>query len=227
MRLNAIDFMGKQCKEGPGSLVCSIRPFQKLQTALQKYLVQIIYEKFHGSTEKLTTEQVEEILGIIKKARTGSQKFIGNRLNIAVSYGKIMFQKDLQRKEALPEKRIELPIPGTITYPGGKIITKLRDHLPKHTKKNAIYITLREQENTFYIRRVTPGDRLQPAGLNGTKKIQDIFVDEKIPRDHRNNIPVIVDSKGNIVAVGTIRIDQSYHPKFFSGPVVEIEFEEE
>jgi tRNA(Ile)-lysidine synthase len=51
------------------------------------------------------------------------------------------------------------------------------------------------------IRGWQPGDRVQPLGLGGRKKLQDVFVDRKVPRDERPQVPIVVDSQGRIVWV--------------------------
>jgi tRNA(Ile)-lysidine synthase len=35
------------------------------------------------------------------------------------------------------------------------------------------------------------GDRIQPLGMKGTKKLKDFLIDRKVPREMRDNIPVI------------------------------------
>jgi tRNA(Ile)-lysidine synthase len=42
------------------------------------------------------------------------------------------------------------------------------------------------------VRTMRPGDRIAPNGLNGTKKLQDLFVDAKIDRSDRSTWPVVV-----------------------------------
>jgi tRNA(Ile)-lysidine synthase len=67
---------------------------------------------------------------------------------------------------------------------------------------------------TLEVRSWRPGDRMRPAGLNGSKSLQDLFTDRKIPRAQRHSIPVVV-TRGEIawvagVATGevTARTDQ-------------------
>lgn len=65
----------------------------------------------------------------------------------------------------------------------------------------------------FKLLKVRPwkeGDRFQPAGMKGTKKLQDFFVDEKIPRQERSRIPIIVDENDQIVCVGDLRFSESF-----------------
>ena len=52
------------------------------------------------------------------------------------------------------------------------------------------------------VRSWTPGDRLKPAGMGGRrKKLQDLFVDRKIPRHSRGFVPIVVDGDDRIVWV--------------------------
>jgi tRNA(Ile)-lysidine synthase len=42
------------------------------------------------------------------------------------------------------------------------------------------------------VRGRKPGDRMVPYGMKGTKKVQDIFVDQKVPEHTRDGIPLLV-----------------------------------
>jgi tRNA(Ile)-lysidine synthase len=51
------------------------------------------------------------------------------------------------------------------------------------------------------VRNRRPGDRFRPLGLGGRKKLQDYFVDKKVPRDARDQVPLVVDDADRIVWV--------------------------
>ena len=51
------------------------------------------------------------------------------------------------------------------------------------------------------MRRWQPGDRFQPSGMEGTKKLQDFFVDRKVARAERDLVPIVVDESDRIVWV--------------------------
>lgn len=59
------------------------------------------------------------------------------------------------------------------------------------------------------VRSWKPGDRMRPLGLDGSKKIQDIFVDEKVPARLRSRIPVF-ECGGEIVWVPGYRIARDW-----------------
>ena len=46
------------------------------------------------------------------------------------------------------------------------------------------------------VRARRPGDRFQPLGMSGQKKLQDFMVDAKIPRQWRGRVPLVVSLKG-------------------------------
>lgn len=52
------------------------------------------------------------------------------------------------------------------------------------------------------IRKRKPGDRFQPMGMKGQKKLQDLLVDLKIPREKRDLLPILQDEEGIIWVVG-------------------------
>ena len=52
------------------------------------------------------------------------------------------------------------------------------------------------------VRSRREGDVFSPLGLKGSKKLQDIFVDEKIDIDERDSVPVIEDGRRIVWVVG-------------------------
>lgn len=52
------------------------------------------------------------------------------------------------------------------------------------------------------LRSRLPGDRIDPQGLGGTKKIKACFIDEKVPRNQRWKVPLLVDAASVLWIVG-------------------------
>jgi tRNA(Ile)-lysidine synthase len=59
------------------------------------------------------------------------------------------------------------------------------------------------------LRSWRPGDRFRPLGMSGTKKLQDLFVDGKVPPEERGRIPLLCDRRGIIWVVG-LRLSEDY-----------------
>ena len=62
---------------------------------------------------------------------------------------------------------------------------------------------------TLRLRTWCRGDRFNPLGLEGTKKLSDFFVDEKIPLFKRQEIPILECDSGIIWICGH-RLSEDY-----------------
>lgn len=75
------------------------------------------------------------------------------------------------------------------------------------------------------VRAWQPGDRLQPLGLNGRKKVQDLFVDRKVPRDERRRVPIVTDETDRIIWVAGHALAEPFRVTPATKSVVVLSFE--
>lgn len=59
------------------------------------------------------------------------------------------------------------------------------------------------------IRLRRPGDRIWPQGMDGSKKLQDILVDAKVPRRQRDQVPLLVAGDEILWVIG-YRLDRRF-----------------
>jgi tRNA(Ile)-lysidine synthase len=62
----------------------------------------------------------------------------------------------------------------------------------------------------LFVRTWENGDRFQPLGMSETKKLQDFFVDEKVPRLKRGRVPLVCAADGRIAWVVGHRIAEPF-----------------
>lgn len=175
-------------KNGKGIL--DINNFNKLDKGIKNRIIRMIFDKILGNTNDLSFENVEEI---IELTYSQSGKYIDNinDLTIRNSFGKLIFEKE-KNKSDLP-LYIELNL-------GRNIINdSLEIEVKKSNKKtdgsDEITIPLEFINDKLILRNRKNGDRMKPKGLNGTKKLKDIFIDKKIDRKKRDEYFIIADSK--------------------------------
>jgi tRNA(Ile)-lysidine synthase len=72
----------------------------------------------------------------------------------------------------------------------------------KAASPSEAYIDRAALVGSLRVRSRRPGDRLRPLGLGGTKKVQDILVDAKVPAEDRDQVPIIEDDVGIVWVVG-------------------------
>ncbi len=57
-----------------------------------------------------------------------------------------------------------------------------------------------------------PGDRMHPRGGTGSRKLSDLLIDAKIPRQARNLLPVVTTAKGELLFVPGLRPSRTAAP---------------
>ena len=62
------------------------------------------------------------------------------------------------------------------------------------------------------VRPLRPGDRMAPRGGRGTRKLSDLLIDAKIPRQERATLPALCDAAGVILFVPGLRPSQAARP---------------
>lgn len=75
------------------------------------------------------------------------------------------------------------------------------------------------------VRAWRPGDALQVLGLSGRKKVQDLFVDRKVPRSKRRSVPIVTAPDGRIVWVAGHALGEAFRVTSATKSVVVLKFE--
>lgn len=100
----------------------------------------------------------------------------------------------------LPE--VELAVPGSTSWGQALLSLQVHQFPPRETRDELMDYGATGPR--LWVRQWTPGDRFRPLG-SGEKKLQDLFVDEKVPRSERSKVPVVHNGT-DIVWVGGMRI---------------------
>lgn len=108
----------------------------------------------------------------------------------------------------LPEKRsYSLTINEKVTLSGKWIIAAVVlgevDLAIYQQNKNPWQCYLAVEENTaLHLRPREPGERFQPLGMEGTAKVKDVMINEKIPAAVRDYWPIVADQSGLLWLAG-------------------------
>lgn len=101
------------------------------------------------------------------------------------------------------EGEVELAVPGE-TAVGAWLVVAEVGAGPRGTQAGAIFTSISPEaaRGGLRVRARLPGDRFQPLGMTGTKKLQDFMVDCRIDRSWRDRIPLVVGDRGIAWVVG-------------------------
>ena len=102
-----------------------------------------------------------------------------------------------------PIPETELRVPGR-TIAGGWLVHAQYADEAAYLAQEAFAACLDAQaiSGPLITRSRRRGDRLRPLGLNGSKKLQDVLVDAKVPAAERDAVPIVADEHGVIWVVG-------------------------
>ena len=75
--------------------------------------------------------------------------------------------------------------------------------MDNYTEKsnNEIHLNSKELSLPLYIVKREVGMRMQVKNLLGSKKVNDILIDSKIPKEQKDLVPIMVDSKNKVLWV--------------------------
>src|SRR6056297_2336439 len=96
---------------------------------------------------------------------------------------------------------------GEISY--GKIIINHDGNNKISKNNNSISIDSDKVKGQLKVRNRKNGDKFQPLGMKGNKKVKDYFIDKKIPVRLRDKIPLICDDE-NIIWIVGYRMNHNY-----------------
>ena len=106
---------------------------------------------------------------------------------------------------AVDSLELRLDVPGTVEAPRGAWTLSAQGPFatPASLERDAneVVIDASGVGSHLIVRYRRPGDRLTPLGAPGRKKVQDVLVDRKVPRDDRDAVPIVTTVSGEIVWV--------------------------
>ncbi len=101
------------------------------------------------------------------------------------------------------EGEVEIEVPGATEVGGWRVVAEVAAGAGD-AGAGAICtsISARAAGGGLRVRSRRPGDRFQPLGMAGSKKLQDFMVDSRIDRSWRDRIPLVVGDRGIAWVVG-------------------------
>jgi len=72
----------------------------------------------------------------------------------------------------------------------------------RERRSRTVVLDLTKLSPPLVVRHIRPGDRFQPLGMKGARKVGDYLTDRKVGRVYRDEIPLVCDNKGIVWLVG-------------------------
>lgn len=153
---------------------------------------------------EVNRKKISLIESILEKG--GSQEIsLDSQYILKKEYNILKIQKINFIKNNIEE--VTFTIPNKIKY--GDYIIEAEYVERGEQNKNCFYTNLKLGD-TLIVRGRKDGDKIIPTGMKGEKKLKEIFINEKIGKEKRDSIPLIVHND-NIVWIAGVRGNEKYN----------------
>lgn len=182
--------------------------------ALQRRIVRR-WLQYHMPLNTLTLERVEAVLWLASESAGTSRVDVGGGNSVARIYDKLVFVRSGEEwalpQPPLMEETLFVPDSLHVASLGFRFTAQV---VPLEVWQSAHQTGLSAQSLTAYfdadalpqqwftLRAWREGDRFQPLGMSGEKKLQDFFVDEKVPQPQRSRVPLLACGERIVWVVG-------------------------
>ena len=166
---------------------------------IQKEILYYLLSEFYQDDLILVNDKhIELILNLISSNKSNSFINLPNEVVAIKSYNMLEL-----RRETDEITSYEIEFNNYVLLPNNHVIERIDD-----CSDNSNFICrLDSNEITLplIVRTRKFGDKMYVKGMNGSKKVKDIFIDKKIKLETRDSWPIVLDSKGNIVWIPGIK----------------------
>ncbi|HIN05906.1 MAG TPA: tRNA lysidine(34) synthetase TilS [Dehalococcoidia bacterium] len=220
----------KVAVETGGGIDFRLTELSEAHPALQRLVLRKGYSKLAGDARRLTQRHLDAMADLVQS--TPRSKSAGRSLDLprAIklhrSYGYLRMSREPSLHCPFPRidlaKNLPSPLPDgkPATVKAGPWEIALRNvdcgqvdfvgsagpkpGFGSYFERNrwTAYFDRESIGNQLQVRTWIPGDRFQPLGMTGDKKLQDFFTDAQVPREWRKRIPLLVTEGGIAWVVG-------------------------
>ena len=184
-----------------------IAPLVTMERPLLRRVIRRVVSETEG-LRGIDFIHIEDMIALIKTGKPGNSIYLPRGVRVIKEYALFVITSELPVKIA----GYELNPPGEINIKEANVLIKAvfeEDNRDLGDGRSSVLLDAGKMNVPLIIRPRNYGDFFFPLGFGKKKKLQDFFVDEKVPRNKRDSIPIIV-SGNDIVWVAGYRADERF-----------------
>jgi tRNA(Ile)-lysidine synthase len=177
---------------------------------LARLMLRRLAEAATGGSRSISRDDADRILDL-GRAGGSAALDLGDGLRAVAEYGTLRFTVD---PDAAAPDPVLLTVPGSARFGPWEVAASIGPG-------GEVELAASELGPSVTVRSWQHGDRMRPAGLGGTKTLQDLFTDRKVPRAMRAGLPV-VEAGGEIAWVAGVAVGERFRPAGDEADVVSL-----
>jgi tRNA(Ile)-lysidine synthase len=196
--------------EAPSRVVLSRRDLLALHPALQTRLLRSAIERLQTHLQGIYAMHLEALCKLLPPRTPGRSMSLPGGLRAEVEGEFLVLSRELRESSPIVEQDFTQTMSGLgrHRFPSFELSLRLTDvpappeESPFPDAPDTMWLDDGSVKWPLYLRFWKDGDRFYPLGLGGKKKLQDFFVDSKIPGRLRRRVPLLCDQEKICWVVG-------------------------
>lgn len=185
--------------------------------ALQHRVVKGLLEHLLSGSFRITSRHIGAVIDLCRGEKPAGDVHLPGQAVVRREYGRLILSRGREDTPPAETAGTGGRIPGQFCYPiefpgcveikelGRIVRTAFVEKAHREAAGEgslAVCLDFDRVQMPLTIRNRREGDRFQPSGMKGTKKLKNYFIDEKIPRRRRDSIPLLADRQSVVWIAG-------------------------
>jgi tRNA(Ile)-lysidine synthase len=179
-----------------------------LHPAIRRLVLRRLAERAAGAAVALGRSRADQIWRLLSEPEGGVVE-LGGGVEARIEGGHVRFTIG----PAGEPTSVTLSLPGVCRFGSWEVRAELSSRMPAAEGPDLAVLDPAVLGEPLVVRSWREGDRMRPLGLGGSKSLQDLFTDRKVPRSLRRSLPVVI-SDGRIVWIAGVAVSE----EFVAGP---------
>ena len=182
-------------------VVLNRHTFLRNHLAVRHRILRCAIGEIFGGMRSFYFNHFAEMLKLIAGETPNASLNLPDNLRLQRAYNRLIFHKLV----AVPnEFEYEVVVPGTTNLPmlNARLIATIEASQPPKIRDGKFHAVFDGLKFPLKLRNRRDGDRFQPFGMRGSKKVKDFLIDSKVPRHERDSVPILVSGEDIVWVVG-------------------------
>ena len=196
----------RKISEGYISDKIDVTEFNKLDDIIKIYVVEgYLKNIYENDITEIGNSHIYAIIDLISNVKNCS-------IDLPLNKKGILEYNIFRVEDSKTIESYDIEFTDYVEIPSGRIVV---DNETKLTNNFVTHLNSSEIKFPLHVRTRKDGDSMKVLNMNGTKKINDILIDCKVPSSKRDEIPIVTDDNGEIIWIPGIK--KSHFDRLKSG----------
>ena len=177
----------------------------RMPEGLRRRVLRRALHELRGDLRGFAMCHVEALVDLVHGGETGAECRLPFEVCGQREYNRLVLLARRPSGGEAEDWQVSLPVPGSVSLPHGGRMTATLQPPPADfaaVTSDEAFLAAEAAGDGLVVRAWRDGDRIAPLGMDGSRKLQDLFVDARVPRRERRRIPVVLNGRGQVLWVG-------------------------